>query len=76
MLVVAVKAKCNRREYASGDELVCGIRVPQILYLYIYEHLSPKNKLLFKKVRTACKAANFKFSWTKVGTIHGVRIMV
>ena len=37
--------------------------------LYINEHLTLSNKILYKEVRAAAKAKNYKFFWTKNGSI-------
>ncbi|KAG5867135.1 hypothetical protein JTB14_011342 [Gonioctena quinquepunctata] len=37
--------------------------------LYISEHLSPENKILFKKTRDLAKTKSFKYVWIKNGNI-------
>lgn len=47
-----------------------GLNVPNIsVSLYINEHLTQTNKILYKEVRTAAKTKNYKFVWIKNGNI-------
>ncbi|XP_026682527.1 LOW QUALITY PROTEIN: uncharacterized protein LOC103513744 [Diaphorina citri] len=38
--------------------------------IYISEHLTPKNKMLLKKTKERAKANNWKYVWSKDGTIY------
>ncbi|KAI4467359.1 l1 transposable element-related [Holotrichia oblita] len=70
VLASAIKAKRNRRLTATGEGAVRGIKVAGLSdSIFINEHLSQKNKELFKATRDACKKSNFKFSWSKNGTV-------
>lgn len=70
VLACAIRAKHERRQTATGDRVVRGIKVDGLSdSIFINEHLSQKNKELLKAARDTCKKANFKFSWSRNGTI-------
>ncbi|KAK9702163.1 Baculovirus FP protein [Popillia japonica] len=41
--------------------------------IFINEHLTPKNKLLYKKLREVATAKKFKYHWVKHGIMHARR---
>lgn len=48
-----------------------GLNVPDVsVSLYINEHLTQANKILYKEARTAAKLKNYKFVWVKNGNIY------
>ncbi|VEN42246.1 unnamed protein product, partial [Callosobruchus maculatus] len=59
------KNKRNKRENGSPRMSITGLSDN----IYINEHLTLVNKILFKEVRTVAKSKNYKYIWTKGGQI-------
>lgn len=67
---VLAAAGMARRAVGSTD----GIEVAEYkTKIFINEHLTLENKKLFKKVREAAAANNFKYRWVKHGVIYARR---
>lgn len=61
-----LQAAKSRRNLTS-DNIVAGGPVRNV---FINEHLTKVNRLLFRESRTKCKESGFKFCWVKGGTIY------
>lgn len=60
----------NRNTNTNGSPRH-GVVIPHISdRLFVNEHLTPKNKQLYKLVRAAAKEKEYKFTWTKNGFIY------
>lgn len=64
-ILAAAKNKRMQKENGSPKMKIDGLSD----HLYINEHLTLANKMLYKEVRTAAKAKGYKFFWTKNGAI-------
>ena len=64
-ILTAAKTKRLQRENGSPKMKIDGLSDN----LYINEHLTLSNKILYREVRIAAKSKNYKFHWTKNGSI-------
>lgn len=71
VLAVATRMKRDRRSASVGGTPARGIKVEGVGDgIFINEHLSPKNRNLFKLARDAARTASFKFVWSRNGSIY------
>lgn len=74
-VVVKLSSKILRDNIVIAARASRGVRSDQIAItgtprtIYINEHLTPKNKTLFRLCRDAAKKHNYKYTWIKHGTV-------
>ena len=74
-IIVLFKNRTKRNEYYDKRKLLKGIKAKDLSELnftedqsiFINESLTIFNRILFKKVREACKQKQYKFFWTNNG---------
>ena len=74
-IIVKFATRVMRDNILSAHRLCKGLTTEQLgmsgtsQQIYMHEHLTLKNKLLFRECREAAKKHNYKFLWVKHGTI-------
>ncbi|CAG5013746.1 unnamed protein product [Parnassius apollo] len=74
-VIVKLSSKILRDNIVLAARAVRGVRSDQLSIsgtpctIYLNEHLTPKNKQLFRLCRVAAKKHNYKYTWIKHGTV-------
>lgn len=74
-VIVKLTSKILRDNIITAAKAFKGIKSDMVMTsgtprtIYLNEHLTPKNKLLFRLCRDAAKKHNFKYVWVKHGTV-------
>ncbi|KAJ8719765.1 hypothetical protein PYW08_011940 [Mythimna loreyi] len=74
-IIVKLNSRILRDNNLSAYRINKGLNTGKLglsgksLPIYMHEHLTLKNKILFRQCRDAAKANNYRFLWVKHGTI-------